>query len=533
MLKVFDQNHFNSVIIELAFIIVIILLGSFMEVQYFQIPAAASAIIMFSILVMLVGAVSFWFKGWGVSFVIFIFILVNVLVKAGVIKGTYHARGLDYTVAPAEYSIESLQNLNTWDQYEEDKRHMHSILENWKSRQGRKKPKMILQCISGGGQRAALWAVNSLQKADSILEGELMKQSVLITGASGGLIGSAYYREMVYRKEKGEEVNPFSDQLLENIGKDNLNPIIFSLLVNDAFSRIRSYEHEGNSYKLDRGYIFEQNLNRNLNGVLDKKLSSYYMPERNAEIPMMMMSPVIANDGRKLVISAQPASFFNIHGDTSDSVPFKLGGVDFHGLFKDQGSQDLNFISALRMSASFPYITPTISLPSDPVIEIMDAGISDNYGVSDALQFLGVFKDWINKNTSGVVLLIIRDTRKIAPIERRSNPSLIDRLTYPIASVYNNLGNIQDINNDSKIASMKTILEQPLEIVELEYDTYSIFDEEAFSNEVVELQAKELERASLSWHLTTREKRNIIENIDRPNNREALRKLKLIMNDSL
>lgn len=533
LLKVFDQNHFNSVIIELAFIIVIILLGSFMEVPYFQIPAAASAIIMFSILVMLAGAVSFWFKGWGISFVIFIFILVNILVKTGVIKGTYHARGLDYSVPPTEYSIERIQRLNTWDQYEEDKHHTYSILENWKSKQGVEKPKMILQCISGGGQRAALWAVNSLQKADSILEGELMKRSVLITGASGGLIGSAYYREMVYRKKLGEDVDPSSIQLLDNIGKDNLNPIIFSLLVNDAFSRVRSYEYEGHSYKLDRGYVFERNLNKNLNGVLDKKLSAYRTPERNAEIPIMMMSPVIANDGRKLVISAQPASFFNIQGDKNDSVPFKMGGVDFNDLFKNHGSEDLNFISALRMSASFPYITPTISLPSDPAIEIMDAGISDNYGVSDALQFLHVFKDWINQNTSGVVLLIIRDTRKIAPVERRSNPSLIERLTYPIASVYNNLGNIQDINNDSKIASIMMILKQPLEVVELEYDTYSIFDDEAFANEAREVQAKEMERASLSWHLTTREKKNIIENINRPNNREALKKLQLIMSDSL
>ncbi|XOV93695.1 MAG: patatin-like phospholipase family protein [Bacteroidota bacterium] len=529
VLKVFDQNHFNSVIIELTIILLVVALGAFMEVKYFQLPAAASAILLFSILVMLVGAVSYWFKGWGVAFVLVLFFSVNALIKTGVIKGFYPARGLDYTVSPAEYSIQKLHELNSVGQYQQDKGHMLEILENWKEKQSAEKPKMILQCVSGGGQRAALWAVNALQQADSVLHGKLNEKTTLITGASGGLIGSAYFRELVYRRDNGEDVDPGASIHLENIGKDNLNAIIFSLVVNDAFSRFRKYEYEGHRYKRDRGYVFEQNLNQNLGGILNKRLSDYAEPEMKAEMPVIIMSPVIANDGRKLMISSQPLSFLNLNEPDSGGELFKVRGVDFNRLFQEQDSEHLNFITALRMSASFPYITPTISLPSKPSIEIMDAGISDNYGVSDALQFIFVFRKWIEENTSGVVLLIIRDTRKISPIEQQSSQSLSDRITYPIASVYNNLGNIQDIVNDSKIELARAAINQTIDMVELEYNTYSIFNQDEFLFASTEAQMKELERASLSWHLTTREKLNIIHNIQRENNQKALRKLTKIM----
>ncbi len=525
VLKVFDQNHFNSVIVELTIILIVVALGAFMEIKYFQIPAAASTLLLFSLLVMLVGAVSYWFKGWGIAFVLVLFVTVNTLIKTGIVKGFYPARGLDYSEEKAEYTIQSLQELNTEAHYEEDKASMINVLNNWKQKQTAEKPKMILQCVSGGGQRAALWAVNSLQKADSVLGGTLNDRTILITGASGGLIGSAYYRELVHRKNNGEQTHPESPKHLVNIGKDNLNAIIFSLVVNDAFSRFRNYEYMGHKYKRDRGYVFEQNLNQNLEGILDKKLSDYAEPERNAEVPIMIMSPVIANDGRKLIISSQPLSFLNLSEPSGGDGVFKIRGVDFNRLFRDQGSENLNFITALRMSASFPYITPTISLPSDPPIEIMDAGISDNYGVSDALQFVYVFRDWIEENTTGIVLLIIRDTRKVSPIEQQSSQSLTDRLTYPIASVYNNLGNIQDIVNDSKIELVRSAIDQSIEMVELEYNTYSIFGDDEFMLPSRERQMKELERASLSWHLTTREKQNIIANIQRENNQAALRKL--------
>lgn len=515
ILKVFDQNHFNSVAIELVIIGLILLMSFFMENPYAQIPAAASALLILAILVMLAGAISYWFKAWGVAFALGLFILVNAGVKLGMSKGVNHAVGLNYDTLLTEYTIPQLEKIHSKAQYEHDHMHMEEILESWKAKLGAdEKQKMIILCVSGGGQRAALWTTTALLKLDQALNGRLMDQTFLMTGASGGLIGAAYYREAWYRSPK-IAMTPRREDLLTNISKDNLNPVIFSLLVHDLFLKVRKHEYHGRKYPIDRGFIFEENLNRNLGGLLDKTIADYHTLERAAEVPVLLMSPTIANDGRKLYISAQPLSFMCTSAEILDKPDQKMRGVDFQSFFAANSPGNLRFLSALRMSASFPYITPNISLPASPRVEIMDAGISDNYGLADALKFINVFKNWISNHTDGVVLVVIRDNEPNAPIALMPAPSVIDRLTYPISSVYNNLTKMQDINNDLNLELIKERLAVDLDLIEISYDA---FEEEG--------TPEGEERASLSWHLTTEEKNHVIHHIDKPENQAKIQALK-------
>ena len=512
ILKVFDQNHVNSVIIGLSLIVIMIILGGYTENPVLQIPAASSALLFFTTLIILIGSATYWFRGWGASFIIGIFFVVNVLVKHGYIGNIHEATGLDYSIESVPYSLEKLREIDTPEMYFEDVHEATHALENWKTRQEDDKPKMIFLCASGGGQRAALWTLNAMQKADSVMDGQLMSKSALITGASGGMIGAAYFREIYLRSlERNDSTE--NKQYLENVARDNLNPVIFSLLVNDAFLKFRKYEYEGKAYSMDRGYAFEQNLNNNLGGILRKKMSDYVNDEQSGRIPTMILSPTIANDGRKLYLTARPFSFMSIDEKAKDSSKFR--GVDFLRLFKGHDASDLDFMTALRMSASFPYITPTISLPSTPRMEVMDSGISDNFGVSDAIRFLYVFRKWIEENTSGVVLLVIRDTHPNEEIGGRPIPSIVDRLTYPIASVYNNMGRMQDRSNDARMEQASEWFGAPMDVVELIYD----------SNK----GSSEQKRASLSWHLTTKEKHDIIEKIENEENRKALNLLRALV----
>ena len=527
VLKVFDQNHFNSVILEVIIILLLLILGVFLERPWAQIPAAASTLLLFSMVIMLIGAISYWFRSWGVAFVFGLFVLANFITKMGVFGKHHPVRGIDYDTIKADYSLENLTSLSSKENYERDKSQMLHALTHWKEKFPSEKPKLVLLCVSGGGQRAALWTVNALQHIDKRLDEPLMEKTFLMTGASGGMIGAAYYRE-VYRRYRDERdtLHYLSNSLTHNMGKDNLNSIIFSLVINDTFFKMRRFTYKGKTYLKDRGYVFESNLNKNLGGILDKSLSFYSPLEHEARLPVMLFSPVVSNDGRKLYISSSPVSFMTVSGDRSNAEEgIKIRGVDFSRLFESQNAEYLNFLSALRMSASFPYITPTVSLPSKPRIEVMDAGIADNFGINDALRFMYVFNDWISEYTSGVVMVVVRDTRKITPIEEKSTPSIIDRFTNPISSVYNNLGNIQDIRNDSQIENASAWMDAPLDVVALEYDTYTLLEEMQFSTESQKIQRREIERASLSWHLTAREKRNILENIYTSKNQRALEKL--------
>jgi hypothetical protein len=76
---------------------------------------------------------------------------------------------------------------------------------------------------------------------------------------------------------------------------------------------------------------------------------------------------------------------------------------------QNKNSNQIQLLSALRMNATFPYVLPNVWLPTNPVIDVMDAGIRDNYGLENSMRFVDVFKTWLQANTSKVVLIQIRD----------------------------------------------------------------------------------------------------------------------------
>src|SRR5690606_23112177 len=147
------------------------------------------------------------------------------------------------------------------------------------------KPKMVFVTASGGGKRAALWTLNALQAADSLTQGRLMENAILMTGASGGLIGATYFRVLTLQQIEGEPVNPYATEHLWRLATDNLNPLIFSLLANDLFVGFTKYEYAGELYQRDRSYTFEEQLNQITGGLLDKPLSAYTEPEQRGLIP--------------------------------------------------------------------------------------------------------------------------------------------------------------------------------------------------------------------------------------------------------
>ena len=193
-----------------------------------------------------------------------------------------------------------------------------------------------------------------------------------------------------------------------------------------------------------------------------------------------------------------------------------------------QNGDSLRFLSALRMSATFPYITPNTTLPTNPPIQTMDAGISDNFGLSDAVRFLFAFKEWINENTSGVVLVSIRDSPKLGTIAPKKGQTIVDDITQPISSVYNNFENFQDITSDLLIGQANSWLNVPVDRVDLQYQAESYVPILQSMDSIRQNST----RASLSWRLTTREKQGVIDNISTNRNRQELNKLKQLLHES-
>lgn len=527
VLQVFDQNHFNLVVIELIIFAMVLVLGIFKDFPTFQLPAAASCMIFLTIFVMMAGAFSYWFGGWSVTAALLLFLLLNHLVGEDFFTKKYQAFGLNYNGPPAEYSMATIQKQTDSVTMETDRQVVLSQLKNWRHKfPAEQKPKMVFLCASGGGKRASLWTLNALQKADSLTKGQLMENSVLITGASGGLIGASYFRELKFREKLGEPIQPYANIHRLKISSDNLNPLIFSLLANDLFVGFTKFEYANNFYQRDRAFTFEDQLNQITEKLMDKPIREYAEPESKGIIPMVILTPTVINDGRKIYIASRPVSFMNDEiRNFSNYTSSKISGVDFNRFFEDHGSANLRFLSALRMSATFPYITPNTTLPTDPPIQIMDAGISDNFGVSDAVRFTYAFKDWISENTSGVIYLSIRDSPKLATIMPKSGQTIMDDITQPISNVYNNFENFQDITSDLLIGQAHSWLTIPIDRIDLQYQAENYTPILQKMDSIRQNSA----RASLSWRLTTREKDAIVDNINSTRNRAELRKLKRLL----
>ena len=96
---------------------------------------------------------------------------------------------------------------------------------------------------------------------------------------------------------------------MPEVGKDLLNPIIFTLVTNDLFVNTLRLMESGEYYSKDRGCAFEKNLEYNTHGVLSGIWNSLAENEERGDCPLMVLSPTVVNDGRQMILSPQPFSF--------------------------------------------------------------------------------------------------------------------------------------------------------------------------------------------------------------------------------
>jgi hypothetical protein len=529
LLRVFDQNHLNMFIIQTILISLILVMGLFRENPLLQIPAAASGMLLFSILTMIVGAVTFWLREWATPVVLVGILLFNYVSNTEWLNRPHTAFGLDYDREPAAYNLGNLKVMLHQDSVEKDRKFTLEILENWRKKfPANEKPKMVFVAVSGGGQRAALWTLKVLQEAEIASGGRFFRHTQMISGASGGVIGAAFFRELYLRNQGEQKTNYLDKKYLDQISSDNLNPIIFTLLVNDMLIRNQYFEYNGRRYLKDRGFAFESQLNINTEEVMDKTISEYLEPEYNSQIPMLPITPLITNDGRKLIIAPYSMSYMGISLDRTEGFDEKSQSIDFQRMFAEHEAKNLRFISALRMGATFPFITPNIQLPSKPLMQTMDSGLSDNFGVQDALRFIYVFQDWIKENTSGVILITIRDSEKFTEIEQKSLPRFFEKLFTPVKNIYINWDNVQTLNNEVLFTRMKETMDFELERIEFEYSTLQYLRDRGLADQLGPFSPidQDIQRASLNWRLTAREKKSIIDNINSTQNRLSLEKIK-------
>jgi hypothetical protein len=514
---VFRQNHWNAVVVQLIAVVLLMGLGIFMESEWVRIPTAASLFLLTSMAMAMFGAIGFWFRQWSTFVFIALLVLVNFFTGLGIFNYRNRAYGLDYRQENrVAYTYAALEKLCSRQNMARDRAETIKILEKWLAKNqtpNRPKPKMVFLCVSGGGMRSALWTMQTLQQTDRLLHGRLLQQTMLITGASGGMLGAAYLRELYLRQQLKEPVSPYDTLAIQDMGKDLLNPVSFAILSNDVFFPMTSFQSGGFSYRKDRGYLFEYQFNENCRGQMGRRLAEYRAPEAESLIPMMLLSPYIINDSRRLLISPQGVSYLmRPPGAYNVANQAEVDGVDFGRLFDAQDADSLAFTNALRMNCTYPLILPNVWLPTTPSLEIMDAGVRDNYGLGLATRFAQVFRSWIEENTSGIVFVQIRCWEKVDPIISSDTKGIFEALLTP-ATAAGNITSIQDFEQDNALGLLSDLFgKQRVDVVRFTYRP-----------------VRKQREASLSLHLSRREKVDLLESYFSASNMASVKALQQIL----
>src|ERR1035437_8726705 len=77
--RIFKRHHFAAMISILMAFIFLIIVGFFLDYKFFQMPAAASILIFFTLLVALMGILAYFLQSWSILFMIAVFFVLNIL----------------------------------------------------------------------------------------------------------------------------------------------------------------------------------------------------------------------------------------------------------------------------------------------------------------------------------------------------------------------------------------------------------------------------------------------------------------------
>lgn len=304
-----------------------------------------------------------------------------------------------------------------------------ATLDTWHDGPGADCKHLVIIATSGGAYRAAYWTAAILDEIEKRVNEQPEFKGLnncirLITGASGGMVGAAYYVAMRNEtfengSQKPGQIGSVIDRLNEDTlnsrangeyfptrfpyARDSLTPVAQQLAQRDFF-----HIFSGQRMKVDRGLVLEKQWT-----ALNIPFADLREREEKALVPSLLVSPMAFSTIGKPF--AQPLLISNLNVDTLTGEDWRHA-FPFFALFP--ATIDSFLVStAIRMNATFPYVSPAVSLPTIPPTRVVDAGYYENYGLAMAASWLFSARDtpegesaldWLKRKELGVILIQVR-----------------------------------------------------------------------------------------------------------------------------
>lgn len=353
---------------------------------------------------------------------------------------------------------------------------------------------LIVVAANGGGIQAGAWAARVLtgleeacRKTCSANKNEFGKSVRLISSTSGGSVGAMYF---VNQYSPG---GPLPDdtrleQALDTAMRSSLDEVAWGFVYPDAQRALFPFLQTS---RIDRGLALEEAWARGNDSLQENSLSKWRDDTRDGWRPAIVFNATVAETGRPLLLA------------TTDFTPDGLGRQNFGQNFEDQDGNvpDISIVTAARLSASFPYVSPAARAASGayspPGFHVVDGGYYDNYGMYSLIEWLDEALAKRDGRIKKVLVIQIKGSSGNPDAQDKggSGRGWFYQFFAPLTTILNVRDESQVYSADEQFRLLKAKWESQVEIQQAVF-AYPKGD------------------TPLSWHLTEKQKREIKDNWD-------------------
>jgi len=352
--------------------------------------------------------------------------------------------------------------------------------------QGRER--VIVVAANGGGIQAAAWTAQVLTGLSEDLPGRFSPAVRFISAVSGGSVGVMHFVNAYGRAEGFAGV-------LGHAMESSLDEVAWGLVYPDLWRTI--IPPVVKRWRTGRGQALEEAWKQRDRG-LDAPLASWEDGVQSGDRPAVVFNATLAEKGVRLLAST--ASLDENQG-LKESHRARL---NFETLYPEH---DLTVATAVRLSATFPYVTPAAraDAPGDQP-HVVDGGYFDNFGMSTLVEWLDAALTSCADQVKHVLVVQIRGakvrTATAARMKQVSARGWFYQVFAPIATMLNVRGAGQVSHNETEYGLLQRAWAGKVDLRSV----------------VLEFPGDD---PPTSWHLTEEQKKAIVKAWDTPSIRRC------------
>lgn len=250
----------------------------------------------------------------------------------------------------------------------------------------------IVIATAGGGIQAAAWTVKVVSELEQQVP-NFKNHIALVSSVSGGSIGATYLGAAWSGVSDGRKNLADEDTACQDtvglaranclVRRSSLDDVAWGLFNPDVWRAIQPFFRDP---KIDRGWALEERLSTRT-GLKYIDLSDWAELARSGLMPAFIFNSTAVEYGWPVALGT--SDFPSANNDMATirkvkSFAHLLGNAD-------TAPQTLRVVTAARLSATFPYVSPSAraDLPGQfPTAHLADGGYYDNYGLLSAMDWL-------------------------------------------------------------------------------------------------------------------------------------------------